>query len=239
MTSFNALTEPADAKSFEQLAAIASTFARRIGCDYFSYLTTRFPGGDKDGSDILATDYPEEWIKRYMERNYRFYDPVVTIARTARLPYYWGERGFLKPYRKAERHVFHEAGEYRILEGYAIPTAGPEGDSGIFSVNMTQRNQIHDLVRDETARLQLFAAQFHDAAVRLGQKQGARTNADLSKREKEVLSWTSNGLSSEAVAGRIGLTASAVNYHLGNAARKLGAANKIQAVALSIRYGLI
>jgi DNA-binding CsgD family transcriptional regulator len=61
----------------------------------------------------------------------------------------------------------------------------------------------------------------------------------LTTREKEVLTWTAEGYSSEEVAARLGLSASAVNYHITNSCRKLGASNKIQAVALAIRMDLL
>lgn len=231
--------DPTSTQTVAELQQVASDFARSIGCDYFGYLLTRLPSGQAVEDDTFITDYPEEWITRYKQRSYKFYDPVVTISRTSRLPFYWGGRGFLQPYNKAERHVFHEASEYRILEGYGVPAAGPEGDSGIFSVTVRQRNQIREMVAEETARLQLFAAQFHDAAVRLVLHHDRRAEAALTKREKEVLSWTADGFSSEAVAARMGLSASAVNYHITNACRKIGASNKVQAVALAIRRNLL
>jgi DNA-binding CsgD family transcriptional regulator len=55
----------------------------------------------------------------------------------------------------------------------------------------------------------------------------------------EVLTWTAEGYSSEAVAKRLGLSTSAVNYHITNCCRKLGASNKTQAVALAIRMNLM
>ncbi|MCO6185239.1 LuxR family transcriptional regulator [Rhizobium sp. L1K21] len=239
MTSLSMTDDPTAAESMGELLSLASTFTRKMGCDYFGYLITRLPDGRTPDEDIFISNYPDEWLDRYRARSYKFYDPVVTISRRSRLPFFWGERGFLRPYRKAERHVFHEASEYRILEGYGIPAAGPEGDAGIFSVTLSNRNLVHDVVEEETARLQLFSAQFHDAAIRLAFGQERREAPELTKREKEVLSWTADGYSSEAVAARLGLTASAVNYHITNACRKLGASNKIQAVALTIRRNLI
>jgi DNA-binding CsgD family transcriptional regulator len=239
MATVGATLDPTTTTSIDELGAVAGRFARSLGCDYFGYLITRLPNGLSLEDDIFITNYPDEWIGRYKDRNYKFYDPVVTLSRRSRLPFYWGERGFLKPYRKAERHVFHEASEYRILEGYGIPAAGPEGDSGIFSLTLCERNQVHDVVEEETARLQLFAAQFHDAAIRLVLGHTRSDTMELTKREKEVLSWTADGFSSEAAAARMGLSASAVNYHITNACRKLGATNKIQAVALAIRRNLL
>lgn len=231
--------EPTYATSIEDLRAITSSFCRAVGCDYFGYLVTRQPDGMPLERDIFITNYPDEWIGRYKKRNYKYYDPVVTISRKSRLPFYWGGRGFLKPYNKAERQVFHEASEFRIFEGYGIPAAGPEGDTGIFSVTLTARNRVREVVAEEKGRLQLFAAQFHDTAIRLVTGQERAGPPALTQREREVLAWTADGHSSEAAAARMGLTASAVNYHVTNCCRKLGASNKIQAVALAIRRNLI
>ena len=231
--------EPQGVTSFDALRDAALQLQKELGCDYFSYGAMRTPGSAQAGATFIVASYPDEWQRRYLARNYLHYDPVATISRQSRLPFIWGQRGFLDPYGKAARRVFDEAGEHRILEGYAIPTAGPEGDAGVFNMVVSQRRLIQDLVKEETARLQLFAAQFHDAAIRLWCDGAGRQRPELSSRQKEVLCWAADGLSSEATAEKIGISASAVNFHLVNAARKLGAANKIQAVALAIRQSII
>ena len=239
MSADRSYSEPQDANSFDALRESAIQLHKELGCDYFSYGAIRTPGTTNANVGFLISSYPDEWQQRYMARNYLHYDPVATISRQSRLPFIWGQKGFLDSYGKAARRVFHEAGEHRILEGYAIPTAGPEGDAGVFSLVASQRRLIQDLVRAETARLQLFAAQFHDAAIRIWTNRDKRQRPQLSSRQKEVLCWAADGLSSEATAEKIGISASAVNFHLVNAARKLGAANKIQAVALAIRQSII
>ena len=178
-------------------------------------------------------------MERYLARTYQFYDPVAILSQTTRLPYFWGQRGFLRSYNKAERYVFHEAGEFGILEGYSVPLVGPEFDAGIFSVVIDARNQLPEIVNGRVGELQVFATKFHDAAVRLTYLGTSQDSDNLTPREREVLTWTAEGYSSEAVAARLGLSASAVNYHLANSCRKLGAGNKIQAVALAIRKNLI
>jgi LuxR family quorum sensing-dependent transcriptional regulator len=239
MSSARLSAEPQDAATFNALRDSAIQLQNELSCDYFSYGAIRTPGSTAASPCFIVTSYPDEWRRRYLTRNYLHYDPVATLSRRTRLPFYWGQKGFLDPYGKAARRVFHEAGEHRILEGYAIPTAGPEGDAGVFCMVVSQRRLIQELVRDQTPRLQLFAAQFHDAAIRLWSRSAKRPRPELSSRQKEVLCWAADGLSSEATAEKIGISASAVNFHLVNAARKLGAANKIQAVALAIRQSII
>lgn len=219
---------------------MASVFVQRLSCDYFAFLLLRPPTGSVLPGDVLLSDYPEEWQERYRSRHYKYYDPVVTISHNPDTPFfYWGHRGFLDPHGKAARLVFHEAAEFQILEGCGVPTAGPAGDGGLFSMSVSQRGHIDELLEDKKELIQLFAAEFHRAAVKFTCGGHPSDMPQLTPRQREVLSWTAEGLSSEAAADRIGISTSAVNYHLGLAARRLGAANKIQAVALAIRRGLI
>nr|WP_319516862.1 LuxR family transcriptional regulator [uncultured Cohaesibacter sp.] len=234
------LPDPTTAETFGELNALATDFVQKLGGSYFSYLLTREPAHAVKNGDRLISNYPKEWLDRYSSKKYRLYDPVVRISSNVRLPYLWGQRGFLRHFDKKARHIFHEAGEFQILEGYSVPTLGPDQDAGVFSVVTKNRNMIRHLIEeDEAGAIQLFAVKFHDSVVRLSRQDTADTQIKLTAREAEVLLRTADGYSSEAVAARLGLSASAVNYHITNACRKLGASNKVQAVAIAIRSNLI
>ncbi|MBS0519165.1 MAG: LuxR family transcriptional regulator [Proteobacteria bacterium] len=240
MSASDPLPDPRRAATLEELRDAASLFVRHLSCDYFAYLLLRPPTGTVLPGDILLSDYPDEWQQRYRARHYKYYDPVVTISHNPDAPFfYWGQRGFLDPHGKAARLVFHEAAEFHILEGCGVPTAGAGGDGGVFSMSVSQRGHVDEILENRQEMIQVFAAEFHRAAVKLTCGDCSNDAPDLTPRQREVLSWTAEGLSSEATAERIGISTSAVNYHLGLAARRLGAANKIQAVALAIRRGLI
>jgi DNA-binding CsgD family transcriptional regulator len=61
----------------------------------------------------------------------------------------------------------------------------------------------------------------------------------LTPREWECLRFTAQGNREEQVATMLGLGATTVRYHLDNVVRKLGAANRVHAVALAAQLGLI
>lgn len=231
--------EPTSAQSIAELVEIAGAYSRLVGCEYFSYLITRPPRQGSIEDDIFISSYPEEWNERYLSKTYKLYDPVVQLSRKTRLPYFWGQRGFLRAYNKNERYVFHEAGEFGINEGYTVPVAGPDFDSAIFSIISRERNAIGEVVHEKLGDLQLFAAKFHDTAIRLIDANATSDDIGLTPREIEVLTWTAEGYSNEAVAARLGLSLSAINYHIANCCRKLDTGNKVQAVARAIRMGII
>ena len=57
----------------------------------------------------------------------------------------------------------------------------------------------------------------------------------LNKREYECLQWASQGKSTEQTAQLLFLSSHTIKYHMRNAIKKLAAANKTEAVAISIR----
>jgi DNA-binding CsgD family transcriptional regulator len=61
----------------------------------------------------------------------------------------------------------------------------------------------------------------------------------LTTREREVLAWTSLGKSAWEIGEILGIAKRTVDEHAQTAARKLGAANRTQAVAIAVRDGLI
>ena len=228
-----------DVNEQSELHDRAVAFSKSIGSSNFSYVLLRPPAGNVAKEEYALTDSPDEWLARYSEKNYKFYDPLAKICAQSRLPAYWGYRGFADHFEKAERIVLHEARAFNHVEGYVVPTAGPENDTGGLCFCVDTKDSIFNLVAESAARIQLFAAEFHAAAVRIFFDGQTQSTVSLTPREMEVLSWAANGLSSEATASKMGLTAPTVNYHVANCCRKLGATNKMQAVALAIRQNLI
>ena len=61
----------------------------------------------------------------------------------------------------------------------------------------------------------------------------------LTLREREVLWWAAKGKSALDIAGILRITKRTVDEHIQNAGRRLGAANRTQAVAIALRERLI
>ena len=61
----------------------------------------------------------------------------------------------------------------------------------------------------------------------------------LSPREREVMALMAEGLTAEHVAGRLGVGVETVRTHVRNAIRKLGARNRVHAIALALERGEI
>jgi DNA-binding CsgD family transcriptional regulator len=90
------------------------------------------------------------------------------------------------------------------------------------------------------AGLQLLAAHALTAAERLlGPRVEQRELPRLTRRELDVLSWTSQGKTAWEVSVILAMSEKTVNFHLGNAMRKLGVSSKHQAVLKCVAAGLL
>jgi len=64
-------------------------------------------------------------------------------------------------------------------------------------------------------------------------------NRTLSAREREVLALAAQGKTARGIGAILGITKRTVDAHSRTAARKLGATNKTQAVALAVGHGIV
>ncbi|EDQ35019.2 DNA-binding HTH domain-containing protein [Hoeflea phototrophica DFL-43] len=90
----------------------------------------------------------------------------------------------------------------------------------------------------EAANLAMISSLAHQKLRRVS-AQPSKADSPLTERERECLVWTSSGKTSVEIARILSLSEHTVNHYLNNAARKLDAVNRTQAVALAIRQGFI
>jgi DNA-binding NarL/FixJ family response regulator len=60
---------------------------------------------------------------------------------------------------------------------------------------------------------------------------GAPRPSPITEREREILIWVRDGLSNQQISEKLGISALTVKNHVQKILRKLGAANRAQAVA--------
>jgi len=63
--------------------------------------------------------------------------------------------------------------------------------------------------------------------------------AALSARERQVLALVALGKSAKGIGLILDISPRTVNFHVGSAIRKLGAENRLRAVAIAVRGGIL
>lgn len=135
----------------------------------------------------------------------------------------------------------HESADFSLKSGICFPVHSAGNEYAMFSLSSNKDSQKNaSRIRESLPIGHLFASYLHEAVRRVFSNESFSTsNVNLSKREKECLLWSADGKTSWETSKILGISERTVVFHLQNAAQKLNATNRQQAVARSIIYGLI
>ena len=173
-------------------------------------------------------------------------DPVQLLAARSSVPFVWSyaepENGPLAGIMTS-RHapVVNYLKDTRMTCGVTVPIHLSGGDFATFTgIRIDPEGDFGQEAHQNLASITLIGHIFHNAVyadfdVRMKTCQHVR----LTPREAECLRLTAQGLTAKQIAHRLGRSIGTINLHLNVAIRKLGARNRVQAIARAAHYHLL
>jgi LuxR family quorum sensing-dependent transcriptional regulator len=192
---------------------------------------------DAQSQHLLVSAYPTGWRDRYLDQRYVHIDPVVRRIKRDLSPFLWSEAS---PFAQEEdsaqvKRMFGEAGEFHLKAGLAIPLITLEGAAATVSLG----GEAIDLPPSAPGMISMISAFAIARAIDLRDRRRKREQSKLTPREVECLKWAADGKTEWEISAILNISEHTADKHLANAHRKLGAANRAQAVANAIRWGLV
>lgn len=207
----------------------------RFGFESFLLTGVPDPGRRIDGY-IMLSGWNESWLERYVSEDYVQVDPIARRLQDASDPFVWSEVTAGLDLMPSGRRVMEEAADIGMVDGLCVPLYDLDGRRSVLSM----AGRSIDLSPADRGVLHLVGMY---AQNRIREMVEARsitpTRPPLSPRERECLQWTAAGKTSWEIATILCLSQSTTDGYIASATRKLGAANRTQAVAEGIRRGLI
>jgi DNA-binding CsgD family transcriptional regulator len=201
---------------------------REVGVAHFCLI--RFPRPEQRFEmSIVGMSMPTAWVENYKFHRSQYIDPGIQHSRKVVQPFFWYDAPAQEP---LQVEMVKRAREMGIPDALVIPVPGPRGSIGTMWMGGESRSELH------TNRLVIQAiglAGFY----RLQELSDPAEPHQLTKREQEVLNLVAEGKSAAEIGSGLHLSARTIEWHITQAMRKLGARNRIQAVVLAIRDGLI
>lgn len=183
---------------------------------------------------ILAKGWPIGWTELYVKEGLAAFDPVPRYAAQTMDPFTWSEAPY-DPVRECKAdYVMKRAVDFQLAEGFCVPIHTDDGPGSVVSLG-GERPELTGSIRSAMHLISLYS--FHRMKSLLKTKQ--IKNRVLSPRERDVLAWVAAGLTSAAVAEKLGLSETTVLTHITSAQRKLNAPNRIATVVAALRRGEI
>lgn len=211
--------------------------SKRIGFDFCLFGTIPHVKSPLSSAWIRSS-FPKEWLDRYFGRGYIAQDYKLIHCMRGNLPLIWTPEVFA---RSEQRRIYDEGCGFGLRAGISFPAHGPDGIYGQlclardiapgpeFEAFLASRLQSMLLLRDVLA----------DTSRPFAYPGCKTTHHPLTVREQECLRWAATGKSSKQIADLMYCTISTVNFHIGNACRKLGAKSRQAAIAAAIQSGAL
>ncbi|HVO01582.1 MAG TPA: LuxR C-terminal-related transcriptional regulator [Candidatus Cybelea sp.] len=248
-----AAAEGLGARLDAMLAALGSRGFTSLGYDYTPVPTT--PDGAPIPPSLLEirnidAEMPELWVNG----GFCQIDPMQELAIGASSPFLWScnrdadtSRG--DPALNAlvgileERHrpVIRYLKDTRMTIGVTVPMRLAAGGLATFNaVRIDPEPGFEKDARYHLREVALAGYAFHNAALECFDPASLPTrHVKLSPRETECLKLCAKGMTAKQIAFKLDRSPATVMLHLKSATRKLGARNRVQAVARAAHYRLL
>ncbi|AJQ96491.1 helix-turn-helix transcriptional regulator [Gynuella sunshinyii] len=192
---------------------------------------------------LYMDDVPNDMQDLWFEAGYYQLDPVQHHALKTSVPFVWSyqhpEQTNLPEMLQIDPRVQEYMNDNNIACGLTVPIHQPDGGFASLTGMVSGHNRLPEL-NEVMARFALMAHQFHENIYpKFSPDVRSCRFIELSKREKECLAYSAEGLTAKEIARHIHRSIPTVNMHLNSAIQKLGASNRVQAVVRAMHYRLI
>lgn len=212
--------------SIESISRLLSEALASFGIHAF--LMTRLPSrNERIDPYILIKSWPREWLLRYGRQGYYGHDPVAQTCFATLRPFEWSNASWDGCDPQRARRVMEEAKEFDLNCGVMVPMHDLSGRQA--SLSMAGRKL--DLPPSGLKAIHLISlyafASADDALFK---------RPRLSRREREVLTWTAHGKSTWEVGEILKISQSTVATHLKSAKLKLEGTTVTHTVVQALRH---
>lgn len=228
--------------SIDELFGIYRQAMAKLGFDrlIFSLMTDHIAIQRRAGHGIML-NYPEDWMKYYVEKDFEVIDPVRRNMYAAPGVFTWEGIMRYPSFTKAQRAFMKEGDEAGLHDGIGIPLRGPRGAiAGIGAARSSVNEGLADknlLARANLLSQQFYTVYLHHEMKRLDAKPPQYVY--LTDREQEIMKWLARGKTKSEVGDILNISEHTVHGHVKTALTKLDANNTTLGVMKALLIGLI
>lgn len=180
---------------------------------------------------------PEPYVQAAKDLGDTRRDPVMSSLMTQSVPVVYDQKTYVDA---GVGDLWEMQAPYGFKTGIAVKLHLPGEKHFLLGVDREEALPEPGMeLMQMVAGLQLLAAHALTAADRLLSPKLTKSDLPkLTRRELDVLSWTAQGKTAWEVSVILGMSEKTVNFHLGNAMRKLQVSSKHQAVLKCVAAGV-
>lgn len=183
-----------------------------------------------------------KWIERYLEMGYHSVDPIRNYYPKNNIPWIWNVADNWMMIDAEAVEFMRDVQRHGYTGGLCVPIFSAQNTRGF--INLASRNpslnDLHDSLEGSAGQVAFILRYVQEEIYRIS----LRKNKDfqknpLSSRQKEVLLWVGEGLTSKGIAEKLDISYRTVESYLEGIQEKLGVSNRQQAVTRAVSLGFI
>lgn len=212
------------------LQTLLEDASRELGFRYYALLDHASLGTARAGQ-LRIDNYPEEWVRLLIERDYAADDPVHLASRRSDAAFAWHELGGLIRLERRHQAILSHSRRFGLGPGLTVPANVPGEPSASCSFAVRAGHEL-PLVRRRCA--ELIGAHALNAARRL-RPRAARPRPHLSRRELQCLRLIAIGKTDWEIATILGLSIETAHQYVKRARAAYDAVSRTQLVVYGLR----
>jgi LuxR family quorum sensing-dependent transcriptional regulator len=220
----------------DQRAVVECMSAEFAKFGFRAWVITGLPVcGERMEEMMLLNGWDPAWSSHYFKNNLIKDDPVGAHCFRSIGPFEWKEAPYDADMWPEAQKIMNAAADVGMLHGLCVPIHTSAGFQSVVSM----AGMHVDLSPHAKRALHLMSIYAHDKAASVVRRPRGSNPGVLTKREKEVLSWTVAGKSAWEISRILGISEATVTSHLRATARKFDTPNRVATVVAALRRGEI
>ncbi|MGV3550307.1 helix-turn-helix transcriptional regulator [Rhizobium sp.] len=193
---------------------------------------------------ILASNWTAEWTERYVAKKHISNDPTIKYLLKTNSSFSWAQavasyEDHLN-FRRMQK-MMQDGRAHGLVHGHIFPIFGRNGLIGAATLGGPDEVDLSpmEIMQLETAvRVTYFKLLAFNGTMQ-ADKVGQGNDIVLTHREVQALSYMADGMTSPEIAEVLKVAPTTIDWYGSSVQEKLGARNRIHAVAIAIRRGLL
>ena len=201
---------------------------KEVGVDHFSLHRLSSAPGIPFDEVSLGQRVPQLWEDNFLYRNDPWSDPILQKCKDTIDPFFFGEA--------ADPARLERARAFGVEDCLVVPIAGSRGIVGAaWMAGDRERMAFYKVVISAIA----YSCYYRLEQLRPTPATLLEQPVSISRRERQVLDLVADGLTTAEIGSELGISKRTAEWHLARVVDRLGARNRVQAVVLAIRDGII
>jgi LuxR family transcriptional regulator, quorum-sensing system regulator CciR len=228
----------------DQLHGLLQGIREELGFNYFWLvqrveIRTSVGGADEVTSMkvVALSDYPEEWVQAYMNKDMAARDPVLRASHESGVGFSWSEIPNMIALTPDQREVLELGRTVGIADGFTVPAraCGLTNGACNFAIGVGR-----SLPRTNLLLAELIGIHSLNAAHMIVERNHSQTERrTLSPRQLDCIELVGRGKTDWEIARILGISPATVKEHIDDARRKYGVSKRVQVVLRAAFEGQI